>query len=109
MDNEKSGEAPKEPGNSICNRCMSEITGIKDEKFLFNESEAVDIGEIFDHMEFSLDKLHEKIKSNEQQMSLIYKSYVLNDIDILRHAMGLVDYCTCDDHLEDESEEEDEE
>lgn len=104
MSNDETNDKAKEPHKSICNRCMSEITGIKE----FDESDVIDLGAVFDHMEISLDLLHDKIKSKEQQMALVYKSYVLNDIDILKHTLGLVEYCECDEHSEEDEESEEE-
>ncbi len=103
-DSENTNPAPKEPGKTICNRCMSEVTGIKDD-FEDDDSDTVDLSEIFDHMEFSLSNLHDKIKSGEKQMAFIYTNYIYKEIMILRNKLDLVDYCTCgDDHEDDDDE-----
>lgn len=107
-------ETPKDiqPRKTICNRCMSELMGIDDDKrddsAAFQAS--ADIGEIFDHMEWALGNSANKIGDVESTMALIYLDYIQNDIEILRSLFGMNGGCTCDeDHSSDDDDHDDEE
>jgi len=113
-DNTSPSDKQPEPNKTICNKCMSEITGIEDlesTSALFphgldeneeDENDSFNVDDVLDHMASCLLMTHEKIENGEKMMANINIGYVMADINLLRNFFGVDIECTCGDHEDDE-------
>jgi hypothetical protein len=106
MQDNNSSDKPKEPNKTICNRCMSEMTGIHEQP-INPDDNIVDLATVINHMEFSLDASAVAVQDDEPSTAMIYHTYLHNDIEMLKSILGIVDgECTCGENHEEEEEEE---
>ena len=95
MEAPKDGNNSKEPNKTICNRCMSDMTGLPDVPKSDGFDMDTDLEAVLEHMEFALNFAAESVKDNNISTSMIYHSYLGNDIELLRTILGLNGECEC--------------